>query len=132
MNRSGQHAAFQPQLTDALNRQAERIASALKEEKAARLAARSAPPVIDLKRPAPDGSQPESSSAAVKRARVRSPSPPKMKTEEVVSGPGSGDCKGVEFDVSTLDAAVVKELLMAALAAVDPNTLAAACEVRKQ
>jgi hypothetical protein len=55
-----------------------------------------------------------------------------MKTEEVVSGPGSGDCKGVEFDVSTLDAAVVKELLMAALAAVDPNTLAAACEVRKQ
>jgi hypothetical protein len=142
-SRSGQHAAFQPQLTDALNRQAERITAALKEEKAARQSARAAaaaaaPLGPDLKRPA-EVMQPESSAAAAKRARVRSPSPQRLKGEPAAgakvearsapSGPGSGDCKGVEFDVSTLDVGMANELLMAALIAVDPVTLASACEV---
>jgi symplekin len=143
VSRSGQHAAFQPQLTDALNRQAERITAALKEEKAARQSARAAaaaaaPLGQDLKRPA-EVMQPESSATAAKRARVRSPSPQRLMGEPAAgvkaearsapSGPGSGDCKGVEFDVSTLDVGMANELLMAALIAVDPVTLASACEV---
>jgi hypothetical protein len=106
----------------------------LKEEKAAkeaRILAVKNGAVIDLKRPA----SAESSAAGAKRARIRSPSPQKIKEELVSettspsSGPGSGDCKGPEFNVMALKQELVQELLMASLAAVDPVKLAAACEV---